>query len=253
MRSSLLFALTFVTTIIAPRLAPAHAEASEQDCRTIPAWNSNAIYPGHEIVQQGGRRYQAAWWTQGESPETHSTWGAWALLGDCTYWGPWLDRDDGSGTRDDETLSSHLSEHRTCAKPAAVECRRKSDGRASSSTGEITTCSASIGFDCVNAQQPDGICDDYEVRFLCPGQWSAWIDQETPANGGDFETRDGHFQAGLLACENPGVIECKRVSTVAPGAESENIVCNPAVGLICRSSDQADGACDNYAIRYLCP
>jgi hypothetical protein len=35
-------------------------------------------------------------------------------------------------------------------------------------TGEAVTCSAADGAICVNADQADQQCDDYEVRFFCP-------------------------------------------------------------------------------------
>jgi hypothetical protein len=246
-----MFALVFVTAIIAPQLAPARAEALA-DCHNAPPWNFNTGYFVGSLAQLSGRGYRARYANLGQSPDSNSGINqAWEALGECMPWGPWLDHDDPTGNRDDETLTSLVSEHRTCAHPVAAECRRKSDAQESASTGEISTCSASAGFECINAKQPDGICDDYEVRFYCPGNASDWINRDTPANGGDFETRESHFQQGLT-CEYPVAAECKRMTPVSSSADREDIVCNPAVGLMCRASDQADDACDDYAIRYFC-
>jgi hypothetical protein len=83
-------------------------------------------------------------------------------------WTPWLDRDDPEGGGDGEHLSEFVSAGQVCAKPLAAQCRRVSDKAYWVKTGENYTCSPSAGGVCNKAQQPDGTCDDYEVRFYCP-------------------------------------------------------------------------------------
>ena len=55
-----------------------------------------------------------------------------------------------------------------------TECRRVSDQLDYSLTGEIFEpgyeCTPDKGLVCVNATQPDGVCNDYEVRFFCEGK-----------------------------------------------------------------------------------
>ena len=79
-------------------------------------------------------------------------------------WTDWLDRDDASGSGDWETLSSFTG---VCANPTAIQCRA-TDGTYWTQTGEILACDRNTGLFCVNANQSDGMCEDYEVRFFCP-------------------------------------------------------------------------------------
>jgi hypothetical protein len=82
-------------------------------------------------------------------------------------WTQWLDRDDPTGNGDGEHLSL-FDPSQVCPKPLLAECRRISDSVASTQTGESTVCNITQGGICINAEQSDGACDDYSVRFLCP-------------------------------------------------------------------------------------
>ncbi|MFI5494645.1 chitinase [Actinoplanes sp. NPDC051859] len=60
-------------------LAPSTAAAP-----CAPAWSSSAIYTGGTTASQSGHNYTAKWWTQNESPATHSgQWDVWADNGTC--------------------------------------------------------------------------------------------------------------------------------------------------------------------------
>ena len=49
-----------------------------------PAWTATAVYVGGTAASQNGHNYNAKWWTQGESPDTHSgQWDVWADQGAC--------------------------------------------------------------------------------------------------------------------------------------------------------------------------
>ncbi|MEZ4470090.1 MAG: hypothetical protein R3F60_04630 [bacterium] len=81
----------------------------------------------------------------------------------------WGDRDNPSGSADVELLSAFRSAGMvSCANPVGIWCRRISDGVDAADTGEVIRCEADYGFNCTNASQPDGACDDYEVQFFCP-------------------------------------------------------------------------------------
>ncbi len=81
-------------------------------------------------------------------------------------WTEWLDRDNPSGSGDWENRSLHTG---VCANPTGFQARRVSDGTAANLTGEVFfRNSAADGLVCRNADQPDNICFDYEVRFYCP-------------------------------------------------------------------------------------
>jgi chitinase len=54
-----------------------------------PAWSPSAVYVNGNSASQSGHNYTAKWWTQNESPATHSgQWDVWADKGAC----------DGGGT-----------------------------------------------------------------------------------------------------------------------------------------------------------
>jgi chitinase len=49
-----------------------------------PAWSATAVYVGGNSASQNGHNYNAKWWTQNESPATHSgQWDVWADSGAC--------------------------------------------------------------------------------------------------------------------------------------------------------------------------
>jgi len=49
-----------------------------------PAWSATAVYVGGNSASQNGHNYTAKWWTQNESPATHSgQWDVWADNGAC--------------------------------------------------------------------------------------------------------------------------------------------------------------------------
>lgn len=86
-------------------------------------------------------------------------------------WTTWLNRDAPSGVGDWETLVDfRAAGTNICAgaTPIGIECRTISGGVDWRNTGEVYSCVANSGGICQNAQQPDGSCQDYQVRFLCP-------------------------------------------------------------------------------------
>ena len=82
-------------------------------------------------------------------------------------WTGWQDIDDASGNGDYEMLQDATNQGRACANPISVECQTLS-GVPWYNTGEAYTCNTGNGGWCRNADQPDGFCLDYRVRFLCP-------------------------------------------------------------------------------------
>ena len=79
-------------------------------------------------------------------------------------WTAWLNRDAPSGSGDWETRADFAG---VCAAPRAVEGRVAATGVPSWQTGELLQVSAEVGLVCRTADQPDGECLDYEVRFDC--------------------------------------------------------------------------------------
>lgn len=82
-------------------------------------------------------------------------------------WTAWLDRDNPSGNGDYELLTDFVAAGQVCANPIGIACETTT-GIPHTQTGEVYSCSVTNGGTCVNANQPDGACLDYRVRFLCP-------------------------------------------------------------------------------------
>jgi hypothetical protein len=67
-----------ITAAIAPMVASNAATAC------AAAWSSTAVYVNGNSASQSGHNYTAKWWTQNESPATHSgQWDVWADNGAC--------------------------------------------------------------------------------------------------------------------------------------------------------------------------
>ncbi|KAG9341336.1 hypothetical protein JZ751_019440 [Albula glossodonta] len=84
-------------------------------------------------------------------------------------WTDWFDRDDERGSGDWEKLSDlHKAfPERTCNTPLGMQAETQ-QGVPSNETGEIFYKNdKDYGFVCLNKDQPDGICHNYKVRFLC--------------------------------------------------------------------------------------
>ena len=81
-------------------------------------------------------------------------------------YGQWRDRDDSSGTGDYEVNFSDLN----CSTPVHMQARVKGGTTIFNHMDEAPDILSSFspsGLACVNRNQPDGICEDYEVRFAC--------------------------------------------------------------------------------------
>src|SRR3954462_14417008 len=58
--------------------------ASNAATACAPAWSATQVYVGGNTASQNGTNYTAKWWTQNESPATHSgQWDVWADNGAC--------------------------------------------------------------------------------------------------------------------------------------------------------------------------
>ncbi|XP_035668107.1 retinoschisin-like [Branchiostoma floridae] len=89
---------------------------------------------------------------------------------ECTLWTRWFDRDDTSGTGDAELLSYLRQENpgQICSGPSAIQARVRGTHVQASQTGEqFDSYDKEVGFYCINSDQSDGSCLDYEVRFCC--------------------------------------------------------------------------------------
>ncbi|MDJ0763879.1 MAG: FecR domain-containing protein [Myxococcota bacterium] len=85
------------------------------------------------------------------------------------YWTFWVSRDTPNGKGEAENFLPILNAgFPVCQKPTRIECRTRASRVDWLMTGDRLICELPTGLFCVNAEQPDGQCEDYEVRFFCP-------------------------------------------------------------------------------------
>jgi Mucin-2 protein WxxW repeating region/Ricin-type beta-trefoil lectin domain-like len=104
------------------------------------------------------------------------------------------------------------------------------------------------GLRCLNSQQADGSCSNYKTSYLCDGEWTGWLNRDSPNATGDHEGR-----ASLNICESPTAIKAKTVvngvSYEAYGP-SDRLTKFDNTGLVCNNLDQPDDKCHNYVVHY---
>lgn len=109
-------------------------------------------------------------------------------------WSAWINQDTPGGSGDYERANTNGASGRLdCDVPTAIQTRRVSDGLDMTRTGEVYSFwpggGTLNGFTCYTANQPDGICDDYESRFFCPSDTYAEVPSDLSVgeiNMGDF-------------------------------------------------------------------
>jgi len=172
----------------------------------------------------------------------------------------WVNRDSPSYSGDHEPLSSINRSFPgiACDNPSGITARLIQPGmnehglmKANPLGDVFRKFNAQDGLECRKADQPDGECHDWRVSFLCNGRWTRWKDRDDPSGTGDYERRSDFPDV----CAQP---EAMRV--IAPGSSNEQFWAPPdrlrsfsaREGLRCYNSDQVDGTCFNYSVRFDC-
>jgi chitinase len=84
MKRSKSLILAVVAALVAGGAAVYFAGSASAAVACVPAWSATQIYTGGNQASQSGHNYTAKWWTQNESPATHSgQWDVWADNGAC--------------------------------------------------------------------------------------------------------------------------------------------------------------------------
>lgn len=118
------------------------------------------------------------------------------------------------------------------------------------------------GLVCVNSDQETGeSCHDYSIRYLCSGPsingtvitWSDWYNVDLPTGDGDHEERFRH--QNICGGVAPVAIQAQ-IATSGGGkpiyvmGPNDRLARFSPYGLTCNASDQVDGKCSNYVVRY---
>ena len=82
------------------------------------------------------------------------------------------------------------------------------------------------------------------------GGWTGWLNRDGPLGSGDWETLADFADV----CDEPQAIQCRvRNGPYWTQSTDTDVVCERDVGLVCRRSDQEDGHCEDYEVRFFCP
>lgn len=181
----------------------------------------------------------------------------------------WLNRDDAGGTGDYERVSDFKSDAGKgkanysaffCNNPSLMQVRRVDSDVifTSSSYQYLRTFNLQDGLACYNSDFPEHhpySCFDYQTRYKCGGDWTAWQSNDKPTGAADNEARSGFKDL----CSNPTDIQARYRAPVS-GAPWVSPFYGPRDrlrkvdhdGLLCKNEDQDNGKCHNYTVRFIC-
>ena len=123
---------------------------------------------------------------------------------------------------------------------------------------ELETFNAQDGVICRNSSQGDGQCNDFRVRYQCTDSSGSvsmtnWYNTDSPSYDGDFERRSDHNNV----CVGAEVTGIEASSTISTGWTSptpgpvDRLAQFDRYGLICNNTEQDDGQCDNYVVKFI--
>ncbi|XP_013401786.1 uncharacterized protein LOC106167531 [Lingula anatina] len=129
--------------------------------------------------------------------------------------------------------------------------------------GERLTFLPSKGLVCVNSKQTNGLCNDYEIRYLCPstrGTWTNFLDKDNPSGTGDYEDFATHKTLNKRNLCNGGRPMCARCRDrwslyhyYATGDKyNTNYDCSWENGLVCTTAVNGK-YCKDYEVQFKCP
>jgi len=200
----------------------------------------------------------------------------------------WFDRDDPTGFADAEVCSDQIpctsladSGQFTGCPFETIEIRRNgAEGDVFTTAEEILNELGEVvsitheGMVCLNANQTDGTCNDYSVRFCCSipdpeptCSFSDWFDRDDPSGFADAEictdeypctSNSGQFSTSgcpFASIEIRVNGDETNVFTTADEVLSEigEVVTIDSEGMVCLNVDQTDGTCSDYSVRFCCP
>jgi hypothetical protein len=133
------------------------------------------------------------------------------------------------------------------AAPSTLTAKSKSWSTAGTKTVALTALSDSHGRT-LNATQ------SRSVQVNAPtGTWTPWLNRDAPSGSGDYETLSDFINEAYPVCTNPIAIECQTTSGVNWSSTGEVYSCSLPTGGVCNNSQQSDGYCLDYQVRFLCP
>lgn len=174
---------------------------------------------------------------------------------------PWLSADSPNDSGDHENLTKLRAAFplQTCENPVIFRAKEKNsayDFQAYNAADSVLEkFDARQGLVCRNAQQADGACGNFSVRYLCDEtpafgtvRWTEYVSRDTPNTGdGDDESLPSGQMCG--AGGPIGIMASAVGENTRRGPPRKLSVFNAKKGLTCLNSD---GACKDYLVRMVC-
>jgi len=184
----------------------------------------------------------------------------------------WMNHHGVGGSGDWELLPDEASQfpglYNTCQNPTILQAHVV-DSKDVFSTDDgipdtLNTFDMQDGLVCINTDQSNGQCHDYQLRYLCDGTWTNWINNDSPLGKGrgDFERRSDPAYKNI--CSAPTEMQAmtlvdvttpnpRKVARIFTAPNDRLFEFNPQRGLGCQNVDQPSGHCANYVVRFICP
>ena len=175
-------------------------------------------------------------------------------------WTNWMNRDNPDATGDWETIKVLQQEGKlsNACKPSAIEARTRKDKVPALATGEkFKHNDTAVGFACINEEQADKKCQDYEVRFCCPrscNSWTNWISRDRPTNNGDWELlKNIRSEKRIPSSCKPSAIEARTIKGQTPASKTKQRFkyYDATTGFACVNKDNSE-QCHDYQVRFCC-
>ncbi|PTL76775.1 hypothetical protein [Vitiosangium sp. GDMCC 1.1324] len=132
------------------------------------------------------------------------------------------------------------------AAPATITTKSKAWTSTGAKTVALTALSDSHG-----RQLSATTSRSVQVNYPA-GTWTPWFNRDTPSGTGDSELLSDFLAQAFPVCSNPVAIECQTTSGVNWSSTGQVYSCTLAGGS-CTNSQQSNGTCLDYQVRFLCP
>lgn len=179
---------------------------------------------------------------------------------------PWISTDKPDASGDHETLeraARHFPEF-SCQDPGSFIAKEKKTSNhfyrfAHESPQNLHTFNARQGLLCKNADQTNGVCRDYQVRYRCDDTkvgggiyWTNWINNSRPDASGDDERLPARSSRSFCIAGDPTAIEAgisddNSFFVLGPPQKLNRF--STTRGLTCLNSDNK---CKDYEVRMSC-
>lgn len=196
----------------------------------------------------------------------------------------WMNHSNAGGTGDWELLKDEAKYfprlYGTCQNPTRLEAHVVGSDNIFATDDlpdTLRTFNLRDGLVCINADQPGGKCHDYSTQYLCKMPvagsdfWTDWINNDNTDGHGDYERRTDPAYANLCLTYDPKTLRPVVGTPIAMRATTSETIppfrqitwtgyapndrleaFDPSYGLACVNSDQPDGHCSNYVVRFEC-